>query len=83
MTIILDIKPETETQLALQAAALGVEIETYVATLLEDAASHFSSPPTNGSARAGAKDMVELFAPLRGLDLDFQRDRDACREIKL
>jgi ligand-binding SRPBCC domain-containing protein len=26
------------------------------------------------------KDMVELFAPLRGLNLDFERDRDAGRD---
>jgi len=27
--------------------------------------------------------MVELFAPLRGLNLDFERDRDAGRDINL
>jgi len=30
-----------------------------------------------------AKDMVELFAPLRGLNLDFERDRDTGRDINL
>jgi hypothetical protein len=32
-----------------------------------------------------AKDMVELFAPLRGLDIDFERDRckDTGRDIDL
>jgi hypothetical protein len=29
------------------------------------------------------KDMVELFAPLRGLDIDFERDRDPGRDIEL
>jgi len=27
--------------------------------------------------------MVELFAPLRGLKLDFERDRDTGRDIDL
>jgi hypothetical protein len=27
--------------------------------------------------------MVELFAPLRGLNLDFERDRDTGRDINL
>ena len=30
-----------------------------------------------------AKDMVELFAPVRGLNLIFERDRDAGRDIEL
>ena len=29
------------------------------------------------------QDMVELFAPLRGLNLDFERDKDTGREINL
>jgi Arc/MetJ-type ribon-helix-helix transcriptional regulator len=29
------------------------------------------------------KDMVELFAPLRGLNMDFERDRDPGRDIQL
>ena len=35
------------------------------------------------TAPAEAKDMVELFAPLRGLNLDFERDRDTGRDINL
>jgi hypothetical protein len=30
-----------------------------------------------------AKGIVELFAPLRGLNLDFERDRDTGRDINL
>ena len=32
---------------------------------------------------AAAKDMVEPFAPLRGLNLDFERDRDTGRQLQL
>jgi hypothetical protein len=32
--------------------------------------------------RIPLKDMVELFAPLRGLNIDFERDRDAGQDIQ-
>jgi hypothetical protein len=46
-----------------------------------------SSPPTAGpsvpSDRAPAKDIVELFAPLQGLNLDFGRNPSAGRPVDL
>ena len=47
-----------------------------------------SSPPkatTPPGKAAVAKDMVELFAPLRGLNIDFEADRskDTGRDINL
>jgi hypothetical protein len=57
-----------------------MELEIFAASLLEQAAhdvSVSSAPPSI------AKDMVELFAPLRGLNLDFERDRDTGRDINL
>ncbi len=80
MTITLDIRPETQDELARQAAAHGLGVDAYAASLLEEAAHAASVNPT---APATAKDMVELFAPLRGLDLDFERDRDTGRDISL
>jgi hypothetical protein len=79
MTITLDIKPEVQAELARQAAAQGREIESYAATLLE-AAVHL---PTVTRPEVAAKDMVELIAPLRGLNIDFERDRDPGRDIQL
>jgi hypothetical protein len=38
MSIIINIKPEVETELTRQAAAHGVELDAYAATLLEEAA---------------------------------------------
>jgi hypothetical protein len=78
MTIVLDIRPEIQAELARQAAAHGLAIESYASTLLEEAVrlpTHLPQP--------AAKDMVELFAPLRGLNIDFERDRDAGRDIQL
>jgi hypothetical protein len=80
MTITVELTPEAREELARQAAAQGRALEVYAASLLEEAA-HF---PHASSRRAPvpAKDMVELFAPLRGLNLDFERDRDPGRDIR-
>jgi hypothetical protein len=79
MTITVDLRPEIEAELARRAAAQGLGIGAYAASLLEEAAS----TPAGRGAEAGAKDMVELFAPLRGFNLDFERDRDTGRDIDL
>ncbi len=65
MTITIDITPEVKAALARQAAAQGREVESYAASLLEQAVRPAAAPLT-----LPAKDMVELFAPLRGLNLD-------------
>lgn len=81
MTITVYITPEVQAALARQAAADGRAVEAHVAGLLEDAAR----VPAAARPRTPlpAKDMVELFAPLRGLNLDFERDRDPGRDIRL
>lgn len=78
MTITIDIKPEVEAELVRQAASFGRRVEVYAASLLENAVRL----PAGESPMAPAKDMVELFAPLRGLNIDFERDRDAGRDIQ-
>ncbi|HEY6341285.1 MAG TPA: hypothetical protein VIY49_07320 [Bryobacteraceae bacterium] len=79
MTITLDIRPETQAELTRQAAAQGRPVEAVAAKLLEEAV-HL---PPEATAKAPAKDMVELFAPLRGLNIEFERDRDPGRDIHL
>ncbi len=79
MTITLDIRPEVQAELARQAAQQGRAIEAIAADLLDEA---IQQPPRT-SAQATAKDMVELFAPLRGLNIDFERDRDPGRDLEL
>lgn len=79
MTITLDLPPEVQAELARQAAAQGRAMEAYAVSLLAEAV-HL---PAAAPAMAPAKDMVELFAPLRGLNLDFERDRDPGRDIQL
>ena len=69
MTITLDIRPEVQAELARQAAAQGRAVEAVAAALLEDAV-HLPAP-----TKAPAKDMVELFEPIRGLLTDEEVDR--------
>ena len=79
MTITIDIAPEVQAELSRQAASRGHALETYVADLLKQAAP----VPAVAPAKAPAKDMVELFEPLRGLNIDFERDRDPGGDIVL
>jgi hypothetical protein len=91
MTITVDITPEVQAELARQAAAQGRALEAYVANLLKQAAQAEGSELANQTARLkrqrhpGRKSLAQLFAesPFRGLDLDFERDRDFGRDIEL
>jgi hypothetical protein len=75
MTITVEISPEVEAELARKAAARGVDVPAFVATLIEAAAQ-----PARAKYQRpeGRKSLVDLFAesPLAGLDLDFSRDRE-------
>ena len=77
MTLTAVIRSEVQAEIARQAAAQGRAVEDVAADLLEEAVLR---PRT---AEAPAKDMLELFAPLRGLNIDFERDRDLGRDLQL
>jgi hypothetical protein len=68
MTITVDITPEVKAALARQAAAQGREVESYVASLLEEAV-HLPS----GAVQAA--NLVDLCEPIRGLLGDDEIDR--------
>jgi hypothetical protein len=82
MTITVDIKPEVQAELARRAAARGSKLEAYAASLLEQVVDVPVAP-----AIPPAADMVELFAPVRGLfvdgELDFSRNPSTGRPIDL
>ena len=67
-----------------------MDVPAYAATLLERAAqpearaSRDQTGPKRQRA-AGRKSLAQLFAesPFRGLNLDFERDRDFGRDIEL
>jgi hypothetical protein len=92
MTITVNVTPEVEAALALQAAARGREVGEHVASLIEEAVQlPPAHPPEDRIAPdkrqrpPGRKSLAQLFAdsPFRGLDIDFQRDRDLGRDIEL
>jgi len=78
MTITIEIKPEVEAELAAQAAARGMDVRAYAASLLEEAAQSVEKP-------APQKSLVEFLreSPLVGLELDLERDKDPGRDIEL
>ena len=61
MTITIAITPEVKAALARQAAAEGREVESYAASLLEQAVHPAAAPPT-----APAKDMTKALDALPG-----------------
>jgi hypothetical protein len=87
MTITVEIRPEVQAALARQAAAHGRAVEAHAASLLEDAV-HLPAnkeQPVRRKRLPGRKSLVELFAesPLRGLDLDFSRNKSTGRPVDL
>ena len=70
MTITVDIRPEVQAELARQAAARGLGVGVYAASLLEEAV-HLPSPP---ASRVSVKNLVELSEPIRGLLSDKEID---------
>ena len=71
MSIIVDIRPEVEAELARQAAAQGRAIEAYAASLLEEAA-HVPRQQTLGHT---GWDLVDASAKVRGLLTDEEVDK--------
>lgn len=78
MTITIEIKPELEAELAAQAAAKGMDVSAYAASLLEQAAQLSTQEPRKQS-------LVEFVmnSPLRGSNLNLERDKDTGRDIEL
>ena len=76
MTVKLELPPEIEAGLLAQAQARGLSLEVYAAQLLQRAAA----PPEPGAAK---KSLVELFAPLKDLNLTFDRNPSAGRPVDL
>lgn len=91
MPFTVELKPEVERALADQAAAHGMNVPAYAATLLEQAAQP-AAPESqerigrlNHQRPPGRKSLAQLFAdsPFRGLDLNFEREPDLGRDAQL
>jgi plasmid stability protein len=78
MTITLEIKPEVEAELAVQAAAHGMDVPAYAAILLEQAAQ-----PSEQQHRKQTLSEFLMESPLAGSEIDLSRDKDPGRSIEL
>ena len=86
MTITIDITPEVKAELARQAAAQGREVESYAASLLEQAVRPAGAATSaENRPRKAEKNLVEVCAMVKGLtdDVDFSRDPDTGRTVDL
>jgi hypothetical protein len=81
MTITVDIRPEVQAELARQAASRGTRIETYAASLLEEAVQL----PAGEAQPSQVRNLVEVCAMVRGLadDVDFSRNPSTGRSVDL
>jgi hypothetical protein len=78
MTITLEIKPEVEAELAVQAAARGMDVSAYAASLLEQAAH-----PAKQEPRKQTLSEFLMESPLAGSGIVIERDKDEGRDIEL
>ncbi|MGA2250403.1 hypothetical protein [Terracidiphilus sp.] len=71
MTIEVELSAETQATLAAQAAARSMDVPSYAASLLEEAARESAA-----CKRAGRKNLAQLFAesPFKGVALNLERD---------
>ena len=83
MTITVEVTPEVQAEFARQASIQDRAIEAVAASILEEAVRQPSFAPP----KTPAKDLVELFAPVRGLfadgELDFSRNKSTGRPLDL
>jgi len=85
MTITLDLQPEIERGLLAQAQPKGVSLADYAQEVLAREAK--AAPPVANASEA--KNLFDLFAPVRGLLTDeevdtlFQRNSSPGRSVDL
>jgi len=85
MTMMIEIKPEVQAELSRQAAAQGVDVNAYAASLLEGAV-HLPAEQVKGQTeRRTGQSLVEVCAMVRGLtdDVDFSRNPSTGRPVDL
>ena len=82
MTLTLEIPSDVEAGLLAAADAKGVSPEAYATQVLRE---RLQSVPQESKRPAGRKSLPQLFAesPLKGLDLNVERDPDTGRSLEL
>jgi hypothetical protein len=83
MSIIIDIKPEVQAELNRQAAAQGLDIGAYAASLLEEAARVAAgSHESEAEATAAIARRLGSFGKRHGLSLGGTTIKDLLRESR-
>jgi plasmid stability protein len=78
MMLTIDLPDDKTAPLTAIAQSHGLSAEQYARQILEDAIEA-AAPPSE----APSKDIEELFAPLRGLNLEFSRNASTGRPVEL
>lgn len=78
MTLLVEVKPDVERELAAQAACRGMDVTAYAASLLEQAAR-----PAEPHQRRQTLSEFLMQSPLAGSGINVDRDRDPGRAIEL
>jgi len=79
MILTIDLPDEKRASLGAIAQAQGLSDEEYARQVVEHAIDAAGIQPEV----TPTKDIEELFAPLRGLDLDFSRNPSTGRPVEL
>ena len=79
MMLTIDLPDDKTAPLTAIAQSHGLSAEQYARQVLEDAIEA-AAPPTEAPP---SKDIEELFAPLRGLNLEFRRNPSTGRPVEL
>ncbi len=79
MTVMINLSPEKEAALRAQAQAHGLSIEEWILQIAEHAAQE------QRPVHKEVDNLADLMArsPFRGLDPDFEREKDTGRDISL
>ena len=75
----VELNARVEAGLMAQAEARGLSLEAYVSRLLEERSSQMVA----GKRHPSEKSVVELFEPLRGLEVEFERNESTGRPVDL
>jgi len=76
MTLKLELTPTVESSLLAQAQEHGLSLEAYATLVLQERSAATPNRPRK-------KSLIELFEPLRGLDLDLCRNPSGGRPVDL
>jgi len=78
MTLMIEVEPDVERELAAQAAVRGLDVRAYAASLLERVAR----PEEPHQSKQTLSEFL-MQSPLAGSGINLERDTDQGRTIKL